>query len=115
MSFEQPPWSDPTIRLLTPWIGGLVNAVLRAHMEAPFREITSWYRNPPHNTAVGGAATSQHLVGLAVDLIPASEVGADALRRQGLFVVNEFDHLHVQAWPAGFLADLVDAGLRIPR
>ena len=32
--------------------------------------ITSAYRTPEHNRAIGGAAQSQHMTGLAVDIVP---------------------------------------------
>ncbi len=63
---------------------------------------TSWWRSPTHNAEVGGHRDSQHLIGTAVDLV-TEEPGqlARELARFGWTTVNEGDHLHVQAWPAG--------------
>ena len=65
---------------------------------------TSWYRNEAENQRVGGAQDSQHLVGAAVDLVNerAGQL-ANELTGRGFVVVNEGDHLHVQAWPAGLI------------
>lgn len=69
--------------------------------------ITSWYRTAEHNVAVGGQIGSQHRYGCAFDLVvpdPAQRVQAmAALRRETFFVIDEGDHLHVQAFPAGAL------------
>jgi hypothetical protein len=64
--------------------------------------VSSWYRNPTDNERVGGNKDSQHLLGAAVDLVASrpSELYQE-LTRRGFVVVNEGDHLHVQAWPAG--------------
>jgi uncharacterized protein YcbK (DUF882 family) len=40
---------------------------VRNRLGRPFR-VTSWYRPPAVNAAVGGATRSQHLVGNAADL-----------------------------------------------
>ena len=75
---------------------------------------TSWWRSVADNVRVGGSGPrpygngnpnfSQHLVGLAADLTaPNVQRAVDQLRAQGLIAVNEFDHIHVQAWPAGEL------------
>jgi hypothetical protein len=48
---------------------------------------------------VGGSPTSQHQLGLAVDLVvPVSRRAAVAsrLRGAGVVVIDEGDHLHVQ-------------------
>lgn len=34
-------------------------------------KVTSWYRSPEVNKAVGGSETSSHLTGLAVDFVPS--------------------------------------------
>jgi len=64
--------------------------------------ISSWYRSPAANDAAGGVRDSQHLLGAAVDIVGLSrrDLASDFTRR-GFVVVNESDHLHVQAWPAG--------------
>jgi hypothetical protein len=65
---------------------------------------SSWYRNAADNIRVGGAQDSQHLVGSAVDLVneKAGQLAGE-LSGRGFVVVNEGDHLHVQAWPAGLI------------
>lgn len=80
-----------------PWFISRANAALRLSGSSP----SSWWRSVSVNESVGGAPTSQHLVGLALDVI-----GGDARvwRQSGLIVVDEGDHLHVQAYPAGVLS-----------
>lgn len=73
----------------------------------------NWYRSAEHNTRAGGAASSQHRFGTAVDLVVPSGARfsvANALRRQGFTVVDEGDHLHVQAFASS--ATLTRAGIR---
>lgn len=81
--------------------GAFFSRLLRSGLPSDTR-VTSWWRNPTRNAEVGGAPTSQHLLGLALDLISnrPDEI-VRAVRRSGLIVVPESDHVHVQAWPAG--------------
>lgn len=70
--------------------------------------ISSWWRTRAHNAEVGGAPNSQHLLGTAVDLVPADGdmegLAAFARTLPGVgFVLNEGTHVHVQAYPAGTL------------
>jgi hypothetical protein len=62
--------------------------------------ITSWLRTPKRNTAVGGAATSWHLLGLAMDLVPDDPATREQLIRAaktlGLQVADEGDHIHIE-------------------
>lgn len=80
--------------------------------------VTSWWRDRAVNAAVGGAPTSQHLIGLAIDLQP-TKPGADAAELArlagsltaafhgagvGMQAINEWSarrHVHVQKSPAG--------------
>lgn len=76
--------------------------------------VTSYWRDPTVNAAVGGLADSQHLIGLGIDIAPeAGRMGeaASILQARGLTVVSYPSHLHVQAWPAGVArrAGLLDA------
>jgi len=65
-------------------------------------QASSWWRSAADNLRVGGNARSQHLLGLAVDL-EAVEPGLllMELNAQGLTVIDEGDHLHVQTFPSG--------------
>ena len=88
-----------------PWIYHWFYGGLAAAMRHYGLELTSLYRTPERNALVGGSPDSQHLVGLAADLVRQDGVvGAlDGLRRLGFQVVPYSDHLHVQALPAGEL------------
>lgn len=72
----------------------------------PGTVITSWYRDAYTNRRVGGSDASQHRVATAVDLVPPSHAWQQTerwLQDNGLVVVNEGDHLHVQLFQAGAL------------
>ena len=66
----------------------------------PYR-ITSYYRDPDSNAQVGGHPNSRHMLWLACDVVCAdpaddSELMIEA-QRQGLKVIDESTHLHIQA------------------
>jgi hypothetical protein len=72
--------------------------------------ITSWYRSPSQNVAASGAEDSQHLFGLALDVVPgkgslqlAINEAAGRFREAGFVVAPAPRHLHVQTFPAGLL------------
>lgn len=121
MSFTPPP---STLRPLSPYFIEFQQMLTRGAQQyarlAPGAslKVTSWWRDRARNAAVGGAATSQHLIGLALDLQPtkpnATEpelarlagVLAAAMNSVGggLTAVNEWSsrrHVHVQKSPAG--------------
>ena len=79
--------------------------VLREHFNKPVI-VTSGYRCPEHNRAVGGAKRSQHLFGTAADIqvkgVDPKDV-ADYLDPQeeakGLGRYNTFTHVDVRSGP----------------
>lgn len=58
--------------------------------------ITSWWRSPWRNAAVGGKPWSQHQYGFGFDVVPVSEKNRELLAGLGLKVIDEGDHLHAQ-------------------
>lgn len=62
--------------------------------------VTSWFRTPMHNAAVGGVPNSWHLTGLAVDVILDAEDETPqfimACENRGLVAIDEKSHIHVQ-------------------
>jgi len=98
------------------WAPGIYNELVRRVISAasatPFSVgVTSWWRGPSDNLHAGGSPDSQHLLGLAIDLTPVSGQLLENLSRVGLIAVDERDHIHVQAWPAGVAraAGILDA------
>lgn len=63
----------------------------------PAGRVTSWWRSPFRNLAVGGLEWSAHLLGWAVDVAPVTFAGERWLRSVFPVVVDEGDHLHA-AW-----------------
>ncbi len=50
--------------------------------------ITSWLRSVQHNTAIGGAPKSAHLLGLATDFVPSHctpEVARQKIKAAGIY------------------------------
>lgn len=92
------------IRGLQPLHRSFVMKLLRVAPHVPGIAATSWFRTVDENVIVGGHPRSQHLLGFAVDLVaPASQLEQLELFLvgQGLGVVSEPSHLHVQAYDAG--------------
>ncbi len=67
--------------------------------------VTSELRTLDENVAVGGEPDSQHLLGLAVDVVPGDgdqAALAVAFESEGLVaVVSEKGHVHAQLLPSG--------------
>lgn len=61
--------------------------------------ISSMHRTISHNAKVGGAVNSQHLGYKAADLVCDSWDKKDEIileiKRKGLFILDEQDHLHI--------------------
>lgn len=79
-------------------IGDFLSRVNRAWPGARVQWVSSWYRDPEYNARIGGSTRSQHMKGLAIDVNPGAS--AAAFQNQGLTVIPEGDHLHVQYWRA---------------
>jgi len=80
--------------------------------------LTSWFRTPLENRRVGGHPDSQHLVGLAFDVVPgkgtsplAINEAAQIFQRFGFQAFPADSHIHVQTFPSGILrrAGVLDA------
>lgn len=101
MSVEVPP--PPILFRLWPFLVQFVNRLNMIDV-GPSLRVSSWWRDVETNRRVGGHPESQHLLGLAIDVV------GDPFERQlllaqlgqfGLVGVDEGSHLHVQALPAG--------------
>jgi hypothetical protein len=74
--------------------------------------VTSWWRTPEANDSASGAEFSQHLLGLAFDVVTPKPRELVALaQRAGLVAIfhnaGSGWHVHVQARPRGFVAQLL--------
>jgi len=74
--------------------------------------ITSWFRTPLENQRVGGNPDSQHLLGLALDVVPgkpsfklAVSEASSRFMEAGFITIPAEKHLHIQTFPAGLLRD----------
>lgn len=98
-----PPYS--VVWTVERWAPGVYQAFWTALVGALQGErvgVSSYWRSPAGNAAVGGLPDSQHLVGLGIDLVADNmNEAASRLAARGLIVVPYPTHLHVQAWPAG--------------
>ena len=93
------------------WLGAADSALREIASDAGGDTIiTSWYRSPSQNRDVGGQADSQHLVGLALDVVPgkgnfklAISEASSRFMEAGFVTVPAERHLHIQTFPAGIL------------
>jgi hypothetical protein len=109
------PASAPPIELWHSAFGPLIREFVTRAVQTfqPGQMLTSWHRTPESNAAAGGDPESQHLFSLAADIAgPGRDFTAHLARRLGLYAVQEFDHVHLQLFPAGVLAR---AGVEFPR
>lgn len=64
--------------------------------------VTSWQRTPLRNRTVGGVAHSDHLRGLAADLVPDrpkdGQMLMDRARSFGLKAIDEKTHIHIEVF-----------------
>jgi len=108
----------PPELLASAWFPFILNFYWRAISvlwRFPGAGVTSWFRTAEKNRIEGGSPESQHLFGLAWDIVTPPQFTEAALaqaRAAGLIAVREKRHVHVQMFPAGALAR---AGVTFPR
>lgn len=91
----------------TPYVQSFVQRVTLLGRATGGIRVTSFLRTISHNREVGGAESSQHLLGIAADLVGPPGLSTAELagyaKRSGFFgyVLDEGDHVHVQLFPAG--------------
>lgn len=86
------------------WRPAVINFVQRAYPLGIDLDvaITSFQRTVSHNAEVGGHDQSQHLLATAWDIAgPDMHVYAARAAANGLTVIDEGDHIHVQLFRAG--------------
>jgi hypothetical protein len=105
VSLEAPPRAVLALPAVTDAVTRFRAAIERA--APPGTWASSWWRSASWNASVGGAPDSQHLLGLAVDIGPPTAQLAQRMRLAGFVTIDEGDHLHVQAYPAGSIAPLI--------
>jgi len=98
--------TDPDIIARLEWMATQEPAILSVLREAdPLAHLTSAYRCPELNAAVGGLASSRHMVGLALDfggladeVAAATRLRANAARLPPSlhFVYAELTHIHAE-------------------
>ncbi len=103
MSVRIPP--EPIIREL---IAELVVFLTNLQRLRPGRSIriSSWWRDPVTNRRVGGHPQSQHLLGLAIDLVGEERELGEIIRQVrefslGIEAIRQTSHVHIQWLPAG--------------
>ena len=86
--------------LITSLVIVVAVAVIVRMLAGSIGTVTSWWRNPLHNSEVGGLPGSAHLLGWAVDIVPVTpDVEAQA-RQVFPVVVNEGTHIHAAVFRA---------------
>jgi len=93
------------------WIGAAERALREIDDDAGGDTVvTSWFRTPAENRRVGGDPDSQHLVGLALDIVPGKPAillavaeASDKFEQVGFLVLPTRTHLHIQTFQAGAL------------
>jgi hypothetical protein len=108
-----PPIALQRHRVLGPQIAAFVRRA-NAIEVPPGSRVTSWYRTPEANDTAAGAEFSQHLLGLAFDVVTPKPRELVALaQRAGLVALYHNAgsgwHVHVQARPRGFVQTLIAA------
>jgi hypothetical protein len=106
VSVEAPPFS--IVQRLSGSIEDFIRRLVAVAGFFPAIVATSWWRSPSNNAAVGGHPRSQHLLGLAVDVVLPPSERADFValcEYVGLVAIDEGTHVHVQRFPAGTVGE----------
>jgi len=113
-SFQPPPREMiAAIEMRLPGLAQLFVNRVDAALQGLDVTLTSWWRSQARNDDVGGAQLSQHLLGLAIDLVGPDEDEAERrLRALGFVVIRHAVpggklHVHAQALPAGIIKAVV--------
>jgi len=100
---------QPVEAILPGVYSAFVGAVIEGASGSGAVGVSSWWRSRSENARVGGDPNSQHLLGLAVDIVGTSNmVLAAALGAKGLTALNEGTHVHAQLYPAGVVRPLIN-------
>lgn len=108
MAEPPPAWIVRIVEWLSPgFYARFLQTLINGIGTNPIR-VTSWYRTPSVNQLVGGHPFSQHLLGFAMDVVVDDPW---RIRKRfedlGLTAIVEGDHVHVQVFPAGVVAPLL--------
>ena len=103
-------YADPVLSHLVREFSRRVNSV----QKPAGTRLSSWWRNRSSNEDAHGQELSQHLAALAADFVsPNSRALVAAFQRAGLQAIYHNAgsgwHVHVQAYPRGFIARLIAA------
>jgi zinc D-Ala-D-Ala carboxypeptidase len=83
---------------------------IRAHYDKPIH-VTSCYRSPEVNAAVGGSKTSSHCNGEAVDFTVEGQVNVDVCMTIP-FILADFDQIIYEFGPSGWVHLGMGAAMR---
>lgn len=91
------PYVDPFLQAANyaAQVAGYLTWYLRQEQLKP--TVTSWYRDPEHNAAVGGDPFSWHQIGAALDIVSDHpDIIVYAAQHAGLDAIDEGDHVHIE-------------------
>ena len=115
------PMALPAAQPATASDSALVQSIRAAQLASAYGMVTSIYRSPAHNRAVGGVPNSYHLAGRAIDVARRPGVShfqvATLLRKAGYDLVesiDEGDHSHFAFRVPGAERQVTTAAIETP-